>query len=325
MIVILNSDVLFTNSFVHRRVHASWRRFSEECRRVNAELIIPSTSLYEIELRQKELYDAEIRNITSAITLLKKYEVQFEPPAPQQLIAVPDIVQYFRETDVSIRVEEATLADFQDAERRAAMHLPPAPPRTQPTGKEDTDDSDEMRDLVIWAVSCRLAVQNGGAILVSRDKVHRGKLGHDEAVEKQLQIAFDFDEALGMLGAETEAGKIATQFLRQAWPHLRAKGLPFNEQFGVRTITDTAFVQGDVDIALAQFSFSCDTDKNRNFSSKVKVSDIQDDHFLLTISDACIDKRKFSAGNIEIPVTHQAKSSEGDFDERLNALKYMLR
>jgi hypothetical protein len=325
MLIILNSDVLYTNVFVHKRVHQNWRRFAEGCRSVNAELIFPRTALYEIELRQQELYDFEIKSIGNASALLQKYGIQFNAPIPEKLITAPNIVQLFKDTGATVRVEIATLEDFQDAERRAAMHLPPAAPRTPPTDKQATDDSDEMRDLVIWAVACRLAVTHGGALLLSRDKVHTGRLGRAEADEKGLQIAIEFDEALGMLGAETEAGKIASAFLSEAWNELRKKGLPLREQFGVKTIIKPIFVQGENGLASARFSFTCAIDRDKRFSAMAEVSDIQENHFHLKISDAHVDKNLFANGNFEIQVSRHGAPEANDLEERLGDLRKILR
>jgi len=51
--MLVNSDVLYTSSFVHQRVHQEWRRFTEGCLNVNAELVFPRTALYEIERYKK--------------------------------------------------------------------------------------------------------------------------------------------------------------------------------------------------------------------------------------------------------------------------------
>jgi len=222
-----------------------------------------------------------------------------------------------------VRVENATLEDFRDAERSAAMHLPPAPPRKPPTGKQDTDDSDEMRDLVIWAVACRLATTHGGALLLSRDKVHSGTLGRAEAEEKRLLRAFDFDEALGMLGVETEAGKIASSFLRAAWTKLRENGLPLREQFAVKTITQPMFIKGEKGIESASFSFSCATNDDKRLSGRVTISEVKDAGFRLKISDLLIDNSGQQA--IDIQVTHQVKGAADDLEERLSALREILR
>jgi hypothetical protein len=48
MLVILNSDVLFTDAFMHKRVHKHWHQFADGCRSVNAELVIPSTALWRL-------------------------------------------------------------------------------------------------------------------------------------------------------------------------------------------------------------------------------------------------------------------------------------
>ena len=120
MLVILNSDVLFTNEFVHQRLHRNWREFAEGCRDANAAIVFPSTALYEVDLRQQELYKEQIGAIGRASNLLiKKYGMKFEAPNPQDLLKAPDIVQLFKATGVAVRIEHATLADFQDAERRA--------------------------------------------------------------------------------------------------------------------------------------------------------------------------------------------------------------
>jgi len=60
--MLVNSDVLYTSSFVHQRVHQEWRRFTEGCLSVNAELVFPRTALYEIERQQKELCEREVKN-----------------------------------------------------------------------------------------------------------------------------------------------------------------------------------------------------------------------------------------------------------------------
>lgn len=325
MIVILNSDVLYTNAFVHQRLHQNWRRFADGCRSVNAELVFPRTALYEIELRQQELYDLEIRAIKTSSAQLQRYGIKFDAPLPEKLIKVADVVQLFRDTGVTVRIEDATLEDFQDAELRAAKHLPPAPPRTPPTDKKAADDSDEMRDLVIWAIACRLAVTYDGALLLSRDKVHTGKFGRAEAEEKGLLIAIEFDEALGILGAETEAGRIASAFLREAWNELRNSRLPMPEQFGVKTITMPIFVQGEYGLASASFSFTCVSDSGRRFSASAEVSDIQEDHFRLKISDARVERSLLENGNIDIQVPRHAAPEKNDLAERLSELRDILR
>jgi len=324
MLVILNSDILYTNAFVHNRLHQNWRAFAEGCLSINAELVFPRTALYEIELRQKELYEMEKSNIENASKLLQKYGIQFVAPIPEDLIKTPDLISLFRATGVSVRVENAVLEDFQDAERRAAMHLPPAPPRTQPTEKQNTDDSDEMRDLVIWSTACRLASTHGGAVLLSRDKVHTGKLGRREADENNLLIAKDFDEALGMLGAETEAGKIASGFLQQAWNQLCAKIQYLDKNFSVKTITNPIFIQGEIDLTSAKFSFTCNTDNDKIFAAKVEISDIQPNHFGMRITDISVNKKIVGNNNIEIQISRNGGGIDTGMEDRLRDLREIM-
>ena len=324
MLIIVNSDILYTNGFVHQRLHQEWNRFADGCRSVDAELVIPRTALYEIELRQQELYDKEVDSITTACGLLQRYGVDITAHEPTDLIKMPDIIDLFCQAGVKARVEETTLDDFRDAERRAAMHLPPVPPRRTPSGKQDTDNSDEMRDLVIWAVACRLAVANGGAVLLSRDKVHSGSLGRSEADEIRLLRAIDFTDALGMVGAETPAGSMAVGFLGEAWDQLRQAGIPLRNEVAIKTISGVSFVQGAAVLASARFRFGCDTDSDRRFSADVHVYDIDATHFRLTTVASTLDNKKAPTLNVEVRVERHVTATAGDVEERLSDLRDIL-
>lgn len=324
MLVILNSDVLYTNQFPHKRLHRHWNEFAKGCRAVGAELVIPGTALYEIQLRQRELYEEERQNIENAAALLAKYGVELVAPLRQDLIGEADLVRLFSDAGVRVRVENATLEDFRDAERRAALHLPPSPPRGPRGNKHDKEESDEMRDLVIWAIACRLAAGHGGAILLSRDKVHRAASSRAEAEERRLLCAVDFDEALGMLGAETDAGKIATGLLRAAWIKLREAGLPLREQFQIKTVTDIAFVQGEAGIQNARFAFSCDTNDDKRLRAIAEVSDISEAGFDLRLAESFINEARYARGDVNVHVSHARAEVAPDVEERLNALRELL-
>ncbi len=324
MLVILNSDVLYTSTFVHGRVHRNWRQFAEGCHKVGARLIIPRTTLLEVNLRQKELADDEKLAIRSAMATFTKYKLPFESVDVDQIVIEPDLIGLFRQTGVSIDAEAATLEDFEDAERRACLHLPPGPPRTRsPAGGEDTR-SDEMRDLVIWATACRLARTAGGAILVSRDNVHTNKHATSEGETQQLRVAFDLDEALGMLGAETAAGKIAEQFLREAWPTFLRCGVPVSSDYSVKTITDAVFTQGTRGIASARFAFSAANPKGKRFRAKASVSSIDDGAFVVTLADSHIDQSRCDAANIGATVARAGQMPTDDYQDRLSDLRNLL-
>jgi hypothetical protein len=120
MLIIANSDILYTNGFVHERLHQEWNRFADGCRSVDAELVIPRTALYEIELRQQELYEKEVDSIATACGLLRRYGVDLAMREPTDLIKMPDIVDLFCKAGVKARIEETlwTTSGTRSGERQ---------------------------------------------------------------------------------------------------------------------------------------------------------------------------------------------------------------
>lgn len=324
MLIVVNSDVLYTNAFMHTQMHQNWRRFADGCKNVGAELVFPKTSLYEIELRQQELYDLEVQRITDAGKLLAKYDSTLKLRPATEQVKVTDVVSAFVAEGVKVQVELPTLDDFRDAELRAAKHLPPAPPRKSPTQTGDVEQSDEMRDLVIWSVACRLAKQGGGALLLSRDDVHSGKLGRKEAEECGLLRASDFDEALGMLGAETAAGQLAKQFLAKAWDKLKEAGVALPQDFAVRTVADPTYIRSTRAIKSAAFRFGVEVDGGKMLTSQAYISQNDSDQRLYDIQlvDTKIGKNILKGGDVQAtfegPI--EAKTND-DYNERLQALR----
>ena len=324
MDVIVNSDVLFTNGFSDKKLHKQWHSFALGCKGVGAKLVFPSTALFEVELRQEELHRIELGRIKEATKLLKKYCGAIEFPSEDQLISVPDVVALFKKTGLNVRIEAATIEDFRVAERRAAKHLPPALPRRLKGDNTPEDQSDEMRDLVIWALACRLAKSNGGALLLSRDKVHSGVSGGDEAETCGLLRATEFDDAIGMLGAETPAGNVAKKFLQLAWENLISAGLPVVKPFAINSVTHPVFVQGELDLSRATFQFSCSTSNSQTLSSQVQVTQKEPDVFTLSLTNTKIGKSAMDSLNFSVNVSSVAELQVDDHQERLSALKQLL-
>ena len=134
-----------------------------------------------------------------------------------------------------------TLEDYNDAHRRACLHLSPQPARN-PGDKTDTED--EMRDLVIWSVSIRIAREQGGALLVSRDKIHTGPLGRDEAESVRLSILPTVEDALRFFQIETPDAKLFIEMVTPAWNQLPALGLAVPPEVSVLDIRNARFVRG---------------------------------------------------------------------------------
>ena len=134
-----------------------------------------------------------------------------------------------------------TLEDYNDAHRRACLHLSPQPARNH---GDKTDTEDEMRDLVIWSVSIRIAREQGAALLVSRDKIHTGPLGRDEAESVRLSILPTVEDALRFFQIETPDAKLFIEMVTPAWNQLPALGLAVPPEVSVLDIRNARFVRG---------------------------------------------------------------------------------
>jgi hypothetical protein len=170
--------------------------------------------------------------ISAAADLLGRVGVtvaQFDAEALSKPRRLPELLA---EMNIPMEIEEATLTDYQEAERRACLHLPPSLPDTK---------SDEMRDLVIWAVALRIARRRNGALLVSVDKVHSGELGTSEAAAVGLLRAETLDKALELLGRESPALQLAKQLLAVVWNSMRQSSLPLGDEPSLQKIANVAF------------------------------------------------------------------------------------
>jgi hypothetical protein len=132
-------------------------------------------------------------------------------------------------------VVNPTLEDFQDAHRRACLHEAPHPPKIK---------SDEMRDLVIWSIALRISAGEAQTLLVSRDEVHSGSLGTDEAKAARLVRLTSLDEALEYLEVRTPSGEQLLSLLDPWWDALRREGLPLGNAPQLKSVGMVTFVQG---------------------------------------------------------------------------------
>src|SRR5262245_6138244 len=189
MRIILNSDILYTQRPLMTGLPAHLDRFCREAASAGAFLVVPRTTLLEIERNERHSVEEAITKISNAVTVLDSWGINLEGLDPRQLVRPGDVIEALRATGIVVEVEEPSLNDYREAERKACLHLPPRPPETE---------SDEMRDLIIWVTALRLARKDGQAILVSRDEIHTHERGGAEAEEHGLLRARTLDEALDL-------------------------------------------------------------------------------------------------------------------------------
>jgi hypothetical protein len=170
MRIVLNSDVLHMTRLLATGLAKHINEFCHEAAQSGASLVVPRTVILENERHQLGARNETIRQLNDASATLARWGVAVPPFVAEELISKVDIVTALQATGITVEVQDATLDDYQDAERRASLHLAP---------QSIDAKTDEMRDLVIWATALRIARRDGAAILISRDDVHAGESGSE--------------------------------------------------------------------------------------------------------------------------------------------------
>lgn len=232
MKVVINSDILHSESLRFNELQLRLADFCRHCASVGARIVIPRTALLEDQRHQRSLASKTVAELRSAAALLKRHRQQVSDFDAEAVVITTPLEELIKRTGAAIVVEDPLISDYRDAEKRAALRLPPAPPDAK---------SDEMRDLVIWACAVRLARTDGPVLLVSQDKVHSGDLGRDEADSVGLMRAKNLDEAAEALGNETEAGKLAKSVITPVWEAVRKSGLPLSPDVSISRLTHFSF------------------------------------------------------------------------------------
>src|SRR5205809_277713 len=246
MRIVLNSDVLHMERLVATGLPAHLEGFCREAAATGAVLVLPRTTVLEIERHQSQLVEEQIAEISTAMATLERRGVELPTVDPRKLVEKGNLLAKLRATGIQVEVVDPLLEDYQEAERRACLHLPPQAPNAK---------SDEMRDLVIWAVAIRLARRDGRAILISRDTVHSDDRGAAEAEASGLLRAEDFDAALDLIGRENPAGAAARAMMDVVWGHLRAAGLPLPAEATSLKVTSLSFIADEEGITRGELSF----------------------------------------------------------------------
>ena len=237
--VLLNSDITYSQgrgTLTKRLI-----TLAEACRDRHFEIALPWTTVLEFKRQQLELATEERKALADAASLLDRFDIGHGEAKPDDLVRIRSLDDLLRETGANVEVISPTLEDYNDAHRRACLHLSPQPARN-PGDKTDTED--EMRDLVIWSVSIRIAREQGAALLVSRDKIHTGPLGRDEAESVRLSILPTVEDALRFFQIETPDAKLFIEMVTPAWNQLPALGLAVPPEVSVLDIRNARFVRG---------------------------------------------------------------------------------
>jgi hypothetical protein len=224
MILILNSDQLWGLAQVasEGRIPADLQEICQVAANLEVEIVIPRPAFLEMQRLILVKVAKKRKALEAATALLASYNLS--PPTIDAQAIIPDVdpLVLLRKSGATVRIEDPILSDYQDAERRAALRLPPHP---GPPESDQEYKTDEMRDLVIWTTSLRLSRSANGATFVSRDSIHTVGFESAEATAASLTGVRSLEIALETLGEETNADRLLRENLIAAWPEV-ARNLP---------------------------------------------------------------------------------------------------
>jgi hypothetical protein len=236
--VLVNSDVAWTSA--RSALAPELAALAHVCRDRKHEIALPLTTVLEFERQQTLLVGQERKALRAAAAALDSYGLAHAEVDADALVTTRSLDDLLRETGATVEVISPTLEDFNDAHRRACLHLSPQP--TPPSDKKQAED--EMRDLVIWSTSIRVARDQGGALLLSRDKIHTGDLGEEEARGVRLTIFDSVEDVLRFFSIETPDAKLFIEMLTPVWSQLPALGVAVPPDVSVSDVRNARFVRG---------------------------------------------------------------------------------
>lgn len=250
------------------------------CRDKGHEIVIPLTTLFEFNKKQNEYVNKEILALNNASTKLIDYGVNVEEFKPSDLVKPPDLIQLIKATGISCILEEPTKNDYENAHRRACLRESPHPPDTK---------SDEMRDLIIWEISLRVAKENSGAILMSRDEVHTHHRGDKEASEYGLIRCDSIERAYESLNIETISAQKIKYLIRKVWNKIIDSNLPIVNGGQVVSITKPIFIDTDRGSSIVTCNAKFHTGDGKELASLLSIEFTDDHPFVVEFKDIKIN------------------------------------
>ncbi len=317
MKLILNSDIIYRGQLVTDNMSERLQALFRACSPAGHTIVIPLTTLYEFDREQSEMVQGEISKLESAYKVLDKFRIRYSRTEPSQVVRPPDLTGLIKQYVMDVIVEEPTFEDLREAHKRACLHQPPHPPDIK---------SNEMRDLVIWLMALRLASQDGGALLISRDEVHTHARGDNEAIQVGLFRVRSVEEALQFLDVETPAGRLVKELLATVWVDFLDAGLPLAPMFSLVGVSGVRFIQGVHGPSLASFTFKTKTLDGKIFQALTRIDMVDGIIIKATLSEITVEGEAWQEKPLPLVVsTNKAFSLEpDDFQERIGALKALL-
>jgi hypothetical protein len=327
MKIVFNSDVLISAGVVGSRdasgLDSGFLKLLAAAAELNITVALPETAAMEVERKQVEAIEGRRTKIQQNAEFLRSFGIEVKEFDLSQLVVAQGLMEAFESQGVVAEIHRPTLEDYEDAHKRACAHLPPRP----------SGESDEMRDLVIWAMSLRIARAEGdGVILLSRDKVHHDPETDAEVRSANLERFKEFDDALTFLGQYRPGAKSLFDMITTAWPFLKREGLPVSDTVNIKNVTakryrwtmaEKVFVDAYVELA---------DDGGSPVEADAIVVLTQSELESVDLSNIRVNgqpwKEKVLHAEVHVPfqleVSFPVKFGASDYQQRLSALKKVI-
>lgn len=316
MKIIFNSDILYATNFL-QNLPNKLEIFLKACIKDKHHIIFPLTTLYEFNRKQEEFRKKEIQEINGSIKKLERYNLLTSRTQNiEESVPLIDLISMIKVLGLSCDIEEATLDDYNNAHRKACLRENPHPPEIK---------SDEMRDLVIWEISLRIANDNKGAILMSQDVVHIHQRGDSEAKENQLIRCKSYERAKESLSIETYAAKVIKKLIESVFEKLVASKFPIENSGHIASIENPVFSNTDYATTIVYCNVKFISGAGEHISSFLKMEYqanvvIQLDFNNIEIHTEKIVKQK----DIEINIITK-DTLKSDYESKVTNLKNIIK
>ena len=315
MRIILNSDILHMNRLLATGLARHLDEFCREAAQFGAVLVLPRTVILENERHQRELCNKAVDKLKAASSTLALWGVAVPPFTAEDLIRNVDLTNALQATGITVEVQAATFDDYRDAERRASLHLAPQSPDTE---------TDEMRDLVIWAIALRIARQDGGAMLVSRDEIHSDKRGSEEAMRAGLFRANTLHDALDELGRVSPAAAVARSVLATIWSELRTAGMPLPDDVPSRRFSRLQFVaDNEGHVNDTRLSFEITTAEGK-LAGDAHIFQATPSTIQANLTGLNLEGRQWREGSLSLTADHQLPKITSPSADRMADLRNII-
>lgn len=316
MKIIFDTNLLYANHLIKDSLTKSVLGFLQRCQQEEHEIVIPLTTLYEFNCKQNKFVNTEINEIKNSIKKLSDYGILVGAVDPESLVKPPNLSTLIESIGVPCKVEMPTQSEFEIAHRKACLKESPHDPEKQ------DKKSDEMRDLVIWVISLRVARENGGAILLSDDSLLRHHSGDIEASNCGLIRCKDFERAYEALDLETPSARIIKKLILQVWNELITSDLPLGEGAQLLSIKNPKFMNKQDGSTSINADICLSTGSGKEINSLLKMEYREEKPYLMDFSQIRVNSQS-DVTSIRLELDKPLPSIV-DIEERLESLKHLI-